>query len=281
MNGLLAIHGVKLVIADDHKGLGAAARRVFDAGIQKCRVHWTRNMPAHAAPEQRAAVAAVIRTIFAQDQAPPGPRRAQIASTNPLERLDKEIERRADVVGIFPNDAAIVRLVGALVLEQSDESAVSHRYFSPENLAEVTDNRPRQPAAATGRPTLGPHRGPASLHHSSGHGPSKEADGQADAEADRPGQRREIRGPRSRRPRVCAAKGAHEVLHPQHRFPMRRGDRQHGQHRLESRPMAMVAESNYVYLMEKQRRTALKPAEIARNRPISPPEGTQSTKPTI
>src|SRR3954447_7198055 len=75
---------------------------------------------------------------------------AQIASTNPLERLNKEIKRRADVVGIFPNDAAIVRLVGALTLEQSDEWAVSRRYFSLEGLAKLTDTRPRQLAAAAG-----------------------------------------------------------------------------------------------------------------------------------
>ena len=75
---------------------------------------------------------------------------AQIASTNPLERLNKEIKRRADVVGIFPNDAAIVRLVGALMLEQSDEWAVSRRYFSLESLAKLTDTQPRQLAAVAG-----------------------------------------------------------------------------------------------------------------------------------
>jgi putative transposase len=181
------LRGVKLVIADDHKGLRAAARRVFDAGIQRCRVHWTRNMLAHAAPKQRAAVAAMIRTIFAQETRAeayaqwdkvadalrdkheklgelmdaaredvltyldyPKDHWAQIASTNPLERLNKEIKRRADVVGIFPNDAAIVRLVGALMLEQSDEWAVSRRYFSLESLAKLTDTRPRQLAAVAG-----------------------------------------------------------------------------------------------------------------------------------
>ena len=192
------LRGVKLVIAakpargagggpNDHKGLRAAARRVFDAGIQRCRVHWIRNMLAHAAPKQRAAVAAMIRTIFAQETKAeayaqwdkvadalrdkheklgelmdaaredvltyldyPKDHWAQIASTNPLERLNKEIKRRADVVGIFPNDAAIVRLVGALMLEQSDEWAVSRRYFSLESLAKVTDTPPRQLAAVAG-----------------------------------------------------------------------------------------------------------------------------------
>ena len=66
----------------------------------------------------------------------------QIASTKPLERLNKEIKRRADVVGIFPNDEAIIRLVGALMLEQSDEWAVSPRYFSLESLARLADTDP-------------------------------------------------------------------------------------------------------------------------------------------
>ena len=76
---------------------------------------------------------------------------AQIASTNPLERVNKEIKRRADVVGIFPNDEAVVRLVGALMLEQSDEWAVSRRYFSLESLARLADTHPSQlPAVAAG-----------------------------------------------------------------------------------------------------------------------------------
>jgi transposase-like protein len=175
------LRGVKLVIADDHKGLRAAARRVFSAGLQRCRVHWARNLLSHAAPKQRAAVAAMIRTIFAQDTKAeafaqwdkvadalrdrhdklgalmdisredvltymdyPKEHWAQIASTNPLERVNKEIKRRADVVGIFPNDAAVIRLVGALMLEQSDEWAVSRRYFSLESLARLADTHPAQ-----------------------------------------------------------------------------------------------------------------------------------------
>jgi putative transposase len=137
---------------------------------------WTRNLLAHAGAKQRAAVAAMIRTIVTQESkaeafAPwdkvadalrdkhdrlgalmdaaredvltsmdyPKEHWAQIASTNPLERVNKEIKRRADVVGIFPNDEAIVRLVGALMLEQSDEWAVSRRYFSLESLASLAD----------------------------------------------------------------------------------------------------------------------------------------------
>ncbi len=182
------LRGVKLVVADDHKGLRAAAVRVFSAGLQRCRVHWARNLLGHAAPKQRAAVAAMIRTIFAQDAKAeataqwdkvadalrakhdklgalmdasredvltymdyPKEHWAQIASTNPLERVNKEIKRRADVVGIFPNDEAVIRLVGALMLEQSDEWAVSRRYFSLESLARLADTQsPQLPHVAAG-----------------------------------------------------------------------------------------------------------------------------------
>ncbi len=65
---------------------------------------------------------------------------AQIASTNPLERLNGEIKRRSDVVGIFPNDRAVVRLIGALMLEQNDEWAVSRRYLSLESLSVLSDD---------------------------------------------------------------------------------------------------------------------------------------------
>jgi putative transposase len=178
------LRGIKLIVADDHKGLRAAAKRVFSAGLQRCRVHWARNLLGHAAPKQRAAVAAMIRTIFAQDTKTeaftqwdkvadalrerhdklgalmdasredvlaymdyPKEHWAQIASTNPLERVNKEIKRRADVVGIFPNDEAVVRLVGALMLEQSDEWAVSRRYFSLESLARLANTDPHGPPA--------------------------------------------------------------------------------------------------------------------------------------
>jgi putative transposase len=180
------LRGVKLVIADDHKGLRAAARRVFHAGLQRCRVHWARSLLAHVGAKQRAAVAAMIRTIFTQETKAeafaqwdkvadalrdkhdklgalmdaaredvltymdyPKEHWAQIASTNPLERVNKEIKRRADVVGIFPNDEAVIRLVGALMLEQSDEWAVSRRYFSLESLASLADtDPPKLPAVA-------------------------------------------------------------------------------------------------------------------------------------
>jgi transposase-like protein len=171
------LRGVKLVIADDHKGLRAAASKVFHATLQRCRVHWIRNALTHTPAKQRPAIAAMLKTIFAQetaadahaqwntvadalrDRAPklaelmdaaredvlaytvfPREHWPQIASTNPLERLNGEIKRRSDVVGIFPNDRAVVRLVGALMLEQNDEWTVSRRYMSLESLAPVSDD---------------------------------------------------------------------------------------------------------------------------------------------
>jgi transposase-like protein len=168
------LRGVKLVVADDHKGLRAAARRVFDATHQRCRVHWLRNALAHAPAKSRTAVAAMLKTIFAQETKAeaetqwdavadalrekndrlgammdasrddvlaymdfPREHWAQISSTNPLERVNKEIKRRSDVVGIFPNDAAIIRLVGALMIETNDEWAVARRYMGLESLARI------------------------------------------------------------------------------------------------------------------------------------------------
>jgi transposase-like protein len=171
------LRGVKLVVADDHKGLRAAAAKVFSATHQRCRVHWLRNALAHVPPKQRPAAVAMLKTIFAQDSAEaahaqwrqvtdalrerfpklaelmeasredvlaymtfPREHWPQIASTNPRERLNGEIKRRTDVVGIFPNDRAVVRLAGALMLEQNDEWAVSRRYMSLESLAALGDD---------------------------------------------------------------------------------------------------------------------------------------------
>jgi len=181
------LRGVKLVIADDHKGLRAAARRVFNATHQRCRVHWMRNALAHAPAKQRPAVAAMLKTIFAQESKAeaeaqwdtvadalrekqdklgtfmdasrddvlaymdfPREHWTQIASTNPLERVNREIKRHRRRGGIFPNDEAIIRLVGAIMLETNDEWTVARRYMSLETLARVNDNpNVRLPAVAS------------------------------------------------------------------------------------------------------------------------------------
>ncbi|ACI51524.1 transposase IS256 [Gluconacetobacter diazotrophicus PA1 5] len=171
------LRGVKLVVADAHAGLRAAAGRVFNATLQRCRVHWLRNALAHAHAKQRPAISALLRTIFTQETAEDASRQwrhvtdklregfpklaefmkrtevdvlaymgfprehwTQISSTNPIERVNREIKRRCDVIGIFPNDAAIIRLVGALMLEQNDEWAVCRRYMTLEGLAAISHN---------------------------------------------------------------------------------------------------------------------------------------------
>jgi len=168
------LRGVKLVISDAHEGLKAAIAKVLGATWQRCRVHFMRNVLAHVGKGQQAMVASYIRTAFAQDtetaaraqwrkvadqlrpklpklaalmddaeddvlahMAWPKELRAKLHSTNPLERLNREIKRRTNVVGIFPNDDAIIRLVGALMLEQNDEWAVSRRYMTLETVTEV------------------------------------------------------------------------------------------------------------------------------------------------
>lgn len=180
------LRGVKLVISDAHEGLKAAIAKVLKASWQRCRVHFLRNALAYANKSQRQMVFALINTIFAQETAEaahtqwrivveqlrtkfaklaammdgaeydvlafmdfPKEHRAKIHSTNVLERLNGEVKRRADVVGIFPNDNAITRLVGAILLEQNDEYAIQNRYMSLESLATMSENPPiRLPAIA-------------------------------------------------------------------------------------------------------------------------------------
>jgi putative transposase len=178
------LRGVKLVISDAHLGLKAAAAKVLKATWQRCRVHFMRNALAHANKTQRRMVSATIATVFAQDSAEaahaqwravadqlrgklpklgalmdgtehellsymnfPRAHWLQIHSTNPLERLNAEIKRRTNVVGIFPNDAAVTRLVGAMLLEQNDEWSLNRRYMQLEGLQTLTDTAPtRLPA---------------------------------------------------------------------------------------------------------------------------------------
>jgi putative transposase len=178
------LRGVKLVISDAHEGLKAAAAKVLKATWQRCRVHFIRNALAYAGKGQRQMVLALINTVFAQDSAEaasaqwrvvadqlrgkfpklaammddaepdvlafksfPKAHWAQIASTNPLERLNAEIKRRTNVVGIFPNDPAITRLVGALLLEQNDEWQLQRRYLQLEGLQTISDNQPARLSA--------------------------------------------------------------------------------------------------------------------------------------
>jgi len=172
------LRGVKLVISDAHEGIKAAVSKVLNATWQRCRVHFMRNVLAHAGRQGRRVVSAFIATAFAQNDAEaaktqwrrvadqlrpklpklaafldeaetdvlaymtfPPAHRAKLHSTNPIERLNGEIKRRTDVVGIFPNEDAIVRLVGAILLEQNDEWAVQRsRYMTLETIAPLSDD---------------------------------------------------------------------------------------------------------------------------------------------
>jgi len=168
------LHGVRLVISDQHAGLVKALKRSFQgAGHQRCRVHFARNLLAHVPKSHGDMVAAVFRTIFAQPDAAavsatwdevrdqlarsfpkigplmdeakaevtaftifPRAHWQKIWSTNPLERVNKEIKRRSRVVGIFPNPPAVIRLVGAVLADMHDEwQAGDRRYLSEGSMA--------------------------------------------------------------------------------------------------------------------------------------------------
>jgi putative transposase len=177
--------GVQLVISDAHTGLKSAIGAVLlGAAWQRCRVHFMRNVLAIVPKRSQEMVASIIRTIFAQPDKDhvftqfnevtrmltrshpkvatmleeakhdvlaftgfPQRHWRQIWSTNPLERVNKEIKRRTDVVGVFPNPAALLRLAGAVLIEQHDEwEAGDRRYFSEASMLELrTMNTPADP----------------------------------------------------------------------------------------------------------------------------------------
>jgi transposase-like protein len=174
LRGLVA-RGLRLVISDAHEGLKNAIAAVLDgASWQRCRTHFMRNLLSRVPRSAQAVVATMVRSTFAQPDAASTraqhgriveqlrerfPRAAdlleeampdllaftafpkehwrQIWSNNPQERLNKELRRRTDVVGIFPNRDAVIRLVGAVLAEQNDEWAVARRYMSAESLTKT------------------------------------------------------------------------------------------------------------------------------------------------
>lgn len=189
LQGLVArgVRGVRLVTSDAHPGLKRAIAEVFlGAGWQRCRVHFLRNLLARVPKGAQPMVAATVRTIFHQDSREqaqaqlrqvcatlggrfpkvaemlteaeeeilafydfPREHWRQIYSTNPLERLNKELKRRSAVVGIFPNREAVLRLLGALLAEQNDEWLVQRHYFSEESMAKLNS-----PSMLTPEPAL-------------------------------------------------------------------------------------------------------------------------------
>ena len=172
------LSGVQLVVSDAHEGLKQAIGQVLGAPWQRCTVHFLREALGHARREQQPMLAALIRPIFnaeSGDQAReligeaierlerplpkvaamleraeedllafyafPGDHWRKLRSTNPLERLNREIGRRTDVVGIFPDDASLIRLATSLVIEQNDEWLVGRRYLSLDSLAPLLEER--------------------------------------------------------------------------------------------------------------------------------------------
>ena len=170
--------GVQLAISDAHPGLKAAIAQVMGCAWQRCTVHFLRDLLGHARKEQAPMLAALVRPIFAAESreqarellgsavaaleprlakvaamleaaeedvlaflAFPAGHRRQLRSTNPLERLNRELGRRTDVVGIFPNDRALIRLATCVVIEQNDEWLVGRRYFSAASMEPLLEER--------------------------------------------------------------------------------------------------------------------------------------------
>ena len=176
LRGLRArgLSGVQLAVSDAHEGLKNAIAKVLGCPRQRCTVHFLRDMLGHCGKAQQPLVATAIRQVFAAEDAVeahtrlsevvaalgqtapkvarllaeaeedllafmafPAEHWPKLRSTNPLERVNREIGRRSDVVGIYPNDAALVRLAGSLLIEQNDEWLVGRRYLSIESLEAV------------------------------------------------------------------------------------------------------------------------------------------------
>ena len=171
------LRGVQLVISDAHEGLKEAIQQVFaGASWQRCRVHFMRNVLAYVPHGEKALVGALLRTIFTQPSRTeaevqwqqvyeqmrkrwpqaasvmaearedvlaymhfPAEHWTRLYSTNPLERLNKEVKRRTNVVGVFPDVAATIRLVGAVLQEIDDEWQAGKRYFSQESMRKLYD----------------------------------------------------------------------------------------------------------------------------------------------
>jgi putative transposase len=174
--------GVQLAVSDAHQGLKAAIAKVLSVPWQRCTVHFLRDCLGHARQDQHGLLGALIRPIFNQDEreqardrlseavahlesklpkvaslleeaeedvlafyAFPAEHRRKIRSTNPLERVNREIGRRTDVVGIFPNDRALLRLAASLVIEQNDEWLVGRRYLSARAMEPLLEGRLHRP----------------------------------------------------------------------------------------------------------------------------------------